>query len=135
MNKRSYNFIPKGDASMAQQNEPLVQPEELDMPDDEVLYELADLFRVFGDSTRIKILYALHDNELCVQDIANACANCAQKMEDAANTVAGVEKATVSFMTQKMKVEFAEGADPHATMENVLSACKKVEDDCEIFDI
>ena len=36
------------------------------------------------------------------------CANCAQKMEDAANTVAGVEKATVSFMTQKMKVEFAE---------------------------
>ena len=59
---------------MAQQNEPLVQPEELDMPDDEVLYELADLFRVFGDSTRIKILYALHDNELCVQDIANAVA-------------------------------------------------------------
>ena len=32
------------------------------MPDDEVLYELADLFRVFGDSTRIKSLYALHDN-------------------------------------------------------------------------
>ncbi len=44
------------------------------MPDDEVLYELADLFRVFGDSTRIKILYALHDNELCVQDIADAVA-------------------------------------------------------------
>ena len=37
------------------------------LPDDEVLYELADLFRVFGDSTRIKILYALHDDELCVQ--------------------------------------------------------------------
>ena len=42
------------------------------LPDDEVLYELADLFRVFGDSTRIKILYALHDSELCVQDIADA---------------------------------------------------------------
>ena len=42
------------------------------LPDDEVLYELADLFRVFGDSTRIKILYALHDDELCVQDIANS---------------------------------------------------------------
>lgn len=40
------------------------------LPDDEVLYELADLFRVFGDSTRIKILYALHDTELCVQEIA-----------------------------------------------------------------
>lgn len=183
---------------------PALQPESPDMPDDEVLYELADLFRVFGDSTRIKILYALHDNELCVQDIANAvqlsqsavshqlrvlkdsklvrfrregktvyyaldddhvrsilsmgwiisknnerlvllmkksykievdCANCAQKMEDAANTVAGVASATVSFMTQKMKVEFSEGADPHDTMVNVLAACKKVEDDCEIFDI
>ena len=63
------------------------------------------------------------------------CANCAQKMEDAANTVAGVASATVSFMTQKMKVEFADGADPHDTMVNVLAACKKVEDDCEIFDI
>ena len=39
---------------------PALQPESPDMPDDEVLYELADLFRVFGDSTRIKILYALH---------------------------------------------------------------------------
>ena len=63
------------------------------------------------------------------------CANCAQKMEDAANTVAGVAQATVSFMTQKMKVEFAEGADPHDTMVNVLNKRKKVEDDCEIFDI
>lgn len=63
------------------------------------------------------------------------CANCAQKMEDAANTVAGVAKATVSFMTQKMNVEFDEGADVKATMQNVLSACKKVEDDCEIFGI
>ena len=43
-----------------------------DLPDDEVLYDLSELFRVFGDTTRIKILYALHDNELCVQDIANA---------------------------------------------------------------
>lgn len=63
------------------------------------------------------------------------CAACALKMEDATKKVEGVTDATVSFMTQKMKVEFAEGADPHATMENVLSACKKVEDDCEIFDI
>lgn len=61
------------------------------------------------------------------------CANCAQKMEDAANTVAGVEKATVSFMTQKMKVEFADGSDEKAVMENVVKACKRVEDDCEIY--
>ncbi len=43
-----------------------------EMPDDEVLYDLADVFRVFGDSTRIKILYALYDQELCVQDISQA---------------------------------------------------------------
>ena len=46
------------------------------------------------------------------------CANCAQKMEDAANTVAGVAKATVSFMTQKMIVEFREGAEATITPEN-----------------
>ena len=40
-------------------------------PDDEYLYELSDLFRIFGDSTRIKILYALMDAELCVGDIAD----------------------------------------------------------------
>lgn len=61
------------------------------------------------------------------------CAACALKMEDAAKKVEGVADATVSFMTQKMKVEFAEGADDKAVMEQVLKACKKVEDDCEIF--
>lgn len=61
------------------------------------------------------------------------CANCALKMEEAANKVAGVEKATVSFMSQKMQVEFAEGADEKEVMKAVLKACKKVESDCEIF--
>ena len=40
------------------------------MPDDEYLYDLSELFRIFGDSTRIKILYSLFDNELCVGDIS-----------------------------------------------------------------
>lgn len=39
-------------------------------PPEEVLYEVAELFKVFGDSTRIRILYALFGNELCVGDIA-----------------------------------------------------------------
>ena len=63
------------------------------------------------------------------------CANCAAKMERAIQQVEGVISANVSFMTQKMNVEFDEGADVKATMQNVLSACKKVEDDCEIFGI
>lgn len=40
------------------------------MPDDDRLYDLADLFRVFGDSTRVRILYALFESELCVCDLA-----------------------------------------------------------------
>ena len=39
-------------------------------PADEYLYELAELFKVFGDSTRIKILYALFESDLCVGDLA-----------------------------------------------------------------
>lgn len=61
------------------------------------------------------------------------CANCALKMEEAAGKVEGVQEVTVNFMTQKMKVEFAEGADEKAVMTSVLKACKKVENDCEIF--
>ena len=45
------------------------QPPE-SLPDEELLYDLADLFKGFGDTTRIKILYALMGTELCVADIA-----------------------------------------------------------------
>ena len=61
------------------------------------------------------------------------CANCASKMECAAAKVPGVESATVNFMTQKMIVSFAENADPAAVMKDVVKACKKAEDDCEIY--
>lgn len=40
------------------------------LPEDEVLYDLADLFKIFGDSTRLKILYVLFEAEMCVNDIA-----------------------------------------------------------------
>ena len=61
------------------------------------------------------------------------CANCANKMENAAKKTAGVKSAIVNFMTQKMIVEFEDGADVTAVMQNVLKKCKKVEDDCEIY--
>ncbi|MCR4955295.1 MAG: cation transporter [Lachnospiraceae bacterium] len=61
------------------------------------------------------------------------CANCAAKMEEATKKIEGVDNATVSFMTQKMKVEFAEGAEESAVMEQVVKACKKVESDCEVY--
>ena len=61
------------------------------------------------------------------------CANCANLMEEAARKTEGVKDCVVSFMTQKMKVEFEDGADAAATMEKVLKNCKKVESDCEIY--
>ncbi len=61
------------------------------------------------------------------------CANCAAKMEDAANKVDGVKAASVNFMALKMKVEFEDGVEPNDVMKNVLADCRKVEPDCEIF--
>ena len=60
------------------------------------------------------------------------CANCANLMEEAAKKTEGVVNAAVNFMTQKMSVEFAEGADAKVVMAQVLKNCKKVEPDCEI---
>lgn len=60
------------------------------------------------------------------------CANCANKMEDAASKTPGVKEAVVNFMTLKMMVEFEEGANEQAVMKQVLKNCRKVERDCEI---
>ena len=61
------------------------------------------------------------------------CANCANKMEVAAQKTEGVKGAVVNFMALKMEVEFEEDADPKEVMPRVLENCKKVESDCEIF--
>lgn len=61
------------------------------------------------------------------------CAACAEKMQDAIRATKGVKDATVSFMTLKLKVEFEEGADPDAVMQEARANCKKVEDDLEIY--
>ena len=61
------------------------------------------------------------------------CANCANKMEEAAKNTDGVKDCVVNYMTLKMKVEFDEGADVNSVMQNVLTNCKKVEDECEIY--
>ena len=51
-------------------NEKTLSGENNDIPDLEILFELADLFKVFGDSTRIRIMYAISDNEMSVLNIA-----------------------------------------------------------------
>jgi DNA-binding transcriptional ArsR family regulator len=50
------------------------EQEAFEMPDEEILYDLADLFKVFSDTTRIKILFALMGSDLRVADIAEAIA-------------------------------------------------------------
>lgn len=61
------------------------------------------------------------------------CANCANKMEEAAKKTDGVKDASVNFMALKMNVEFEDGREPSEVMKSVLKNCKKVEDDCEIY--
>ncbi len=51
-------------------HEEIVTRVKANQPDDEYLYDLSELFKIFGDSTRIKILYSLFDTELCVSDMA-----------------------------------------------------------------
>ena len=78
-----------------------------------------------------------NDNEVDIMkktyEIEVDCANCANKMEDAAARTPGVAHVVVNFMTLKMTVEFAAGADPAQVMKQVRANCRKVEDDCDII--
>ena len=60
------------------------------------------------------------------------CANCANFMEAGAKKVEGVNDAVVNYMTQKIHIDFAEGADEKAVLKSVLKACRKVDPRCEI---
>lgn len=61
------------------------------------------------------------------------CANCANLVEEAAKKVEGVKDLSISFMTQKMKVTFEDGADRETVMANVIKVAKKIESDFEII--
>lgn len=61
------------------------------------------------------------------------CAACAEKMEEAAKNTQGVKDALVNFMALKMKVDFEDGVDQEAVMDEVLKNCRKIERDCEIY--
>ena len=61
------------------------------------------------------------------------CANCANKMEEIANSIEGVKNATVNFMTLKMIVEFDDEVNPDEVIKIIRDKCKQVEDDFEIY--
>ncbi len=61
------------------------------------------------------------------------CPNCANKMECAVRKTAGIANATVNFMAQKVVVEFEDGADMGTVMQAARKACKRIDDDFEIY--
>lgn len=61
------------------------------------------------------------------------CANCANLIETEINKVSGIREATVTFMTQKMKIDFEDNADVDSVLAEVLRVAKKVEPDFEIL--
>ncbi len=68
-------MLQKGEAGMEEQKYMFMTDEtskaiEQQLPPEEIVYDLADLYKVFSDMTRIRILYALSCSELCVYDIA-----------------------------------------------------------------
>ena len=65
---KKFNLIERCDCNAI--HEDIVNQVRDKMPQEESLYDLAELFKVFGDSTRIRILWALHEVEMCVCDIA-----------------------------------------------------------------
>lgn len=65
---KKYNPIERCDCDVIHQE--IVNQVKDKMPQEETLYDLAELFKVFGDSTRIKILWALDESEMCVCDIS-----------------------------------------------------------------
>jgi len=66
---KKFNSIERCDCNAI--HEDIVNQVRDKMPQEESFYDLAELFKVFGDSTRIRILWALHEAEMCVCDIAN----------------------------------------------------------------
>ena len=60
------------------------------------------------------------------------CAVCAQKMEDGINKIKGVKSATVSFISQRMTVEFDDNASESDVVKEIIRVCNKIEPDCTI---
>lgn len=61
------------------------------------------------------------------------CAVCAQKMEEAIKKIDGVKDANVSFIMQKLFVEFAESANEKTVLKTIIKTCRKIEPDCSII--
>lgn len=73
MTKKPTRFLIKTNERLFKQKD-IAMSKQNKIPDEETLYDLADLFKIFGDTTRIKILYTLRKQELCVNELAQSLA-------------------------------------------------------------
>ncbi len=80
------------------------------MPDEEALFDLAELYKIFGDSTRIKILYALFEAELCVCDIATLIG---MSMSAVSHQLRILKQASLVKFRREGKTVFYSLADDH----------------------
>ena len=96
-------------------------------------YNLEDVMKSMMDAYETRYNYIVKEHENGERQVSYNLTGENSLTLDEDLAVEGVTDATVSFMTQKMKVEFADGSDEKAVMENVVKACKRVEDDCEIY--
>ena len=71
MEEKKLENIREGTKEYIAAHEEIVRKVKENQPEDEYLYDLSELFKIFGDSTRIKILYSLFETELCVSDMAS----------------------------------------------------------------
>lgn len=104
--------------------------------DKQVWQELSQQYKNIYKRNKRKPASAAKKGETAMKKIYKIdvdCANCANKMEEAANKTPGVKEAVVNFMALKMKVEFEDGADIDGVMQKVVENCKIVEDDCQIY--
>lgn len=61
------------------------------------------------------------------------CANCANKMEEACSKLDGIRSVSINFMTQKIAIDFEDGASAPEVLKNILKTCRKIERHCEIY--
>ena len=82
------------------------------MPEEEILYDLAELFKIFGDSTRIKILYVLFESEMCVFDISQLLN---MSMSAISHQLRILKQAQLVKFRREGKTVFYSLADDHVT--------------------
>ena len=61
------------------------------------------------------------------------CANCANLIENAARKVSGVKTLTISFMTQKMKIEYEDDVQPEEVLKEIIRVAKRIEPDFKVL--